>query len=169
MTIPRNFEARRFGDRHQAQSLARWCGGTVHWSPETDALTFIASADNKARAHLGDWIIRSADGTVRVDPPGSQAGYCADCGMPVWRYESELVNRDGSRWCYGAPGQSRLAMDHWHVLPGMQQYVVPAPEGQPCRCLARDYPHIHQIVPVPARTPLPPGWEDAPADITREG
>jgi len=39
-------------------------------------------------------------------------------------------------------------MERWHVLPGMAQYVVPAPEGKVCHCLDRGKAHIHQIVEV---------------------
>jgi hypothetical protein len=130
--IPRNFEARQFGDEHQAESLMQWCESLRVWSPGIQA---------------GDWIIRSADGTVRVDKPGSQDGYCADCGLPVWWQDDWLVAKRGGRWCYGRD-DSHSGRTRWHALPGMHQYIAQAAEGQVCHCLDRDEPHIHQIVPV---------------------
>lgn len=79
---------------------------------------------------------------------GNEAGHCRDCGLPVWFHDERLVTRDGNRWCFG-PDRSRVAMERWHALPGMAQYVVPSPEGKVCHCLARSRPHIHQIVEVP--------------------
>ena len=138
---PENFEGRRFGDAHQAQFLAQWSGGVV--VPDGSAIRLPGGL---ILAQPGNWIIRAADGTVQVQPGGNMNGWCADCGEPVWwNSDGRLVTRDGIRWCYG-PGRSRLAMDHWHALPGMDQYIVPAPEGQPCQCLARPELHIHLIV-----------------------
>lgn len=80
-------------------------------------------------------------------------GVCTDCGEPVW-WDGPgkcLETRDGQRWCFGLQRQ-RTVMTHWHVLPGMSQYIVPSPEGQPCRCLARSYEHVHQIVRAVGRT-----------------
>ena len=153
MAVPRNFEARRFEDAHQAQSLAGWSGGVVVPGP------WITWRDGALLARPGDWIILG-DGSVRIEPPGSQVAYCADCGKPLWWRDVQLVTQEGVRWCYGPDGK-RLGMTHWHALPGMDQYVVPAAEGQPCHCLARDWPHIHLIMPVADRTPLPPGWHDS--------
>lgn len=154
MAVPRNFDARRFEDAHQAQSLAGWSGGVVVPGP------WIAWRDGALLARPGgDWIILG-DGMIRIDPPGNQDGYCADCGLPVWWRDVQLVTKPGVRWCYGPDGK-RLGMTHWHALPGMDQYIVPAAEGTPCHCLARDYPHIHQIVPVPEfPEQLPEGWRD---------
>jgi len=156
--IPRNFEARRFDDIHQAEVLARWCGGKVYLDDHDKSFISTPAAET---CWPGDWIIRAADGTVRVDPPGTQAGYCADCGEPVWWHDVRLVTRDERRWCYG-PGGSRLAMNRWHALPGTHQYIVPAAEGQVCYCLDRSWPHAHTIVPV-SEHPLPEGWHHSGA------
>jgi hypothetical protein len=78
---------------------------------------------------------------------GNNDGVCRDCGQPVWwdsSGTSNLVTRDGNRWCFG-PGRTRVSMERHHALPGMAQYVVPSPEGKVCHCLARDYAHVHQI------------------------
>jgi len=74
-------------------------------------------------------------------------GCCTDCGETVWWEDGRLVTFHGNRWCYG-PDRQRIAMERWHVLPGMAQYVVPAPEGKVCHCLDRGKAHIHQIVEV---------------------
>lgn len=82
---------------------------------------------------------------------GNEDGTCTDCGEPVWWGETavgtRLVTRDGNRWCFG-PGRSRITMERWHALPGMAQYVVPAPEGKVCHCLDLAKPHIHQIIEI---------------------
>jgi len=85
---------------------------------------------------------------------GNQDGHCTDCGLPVWWLDDKLVTREGQWWCFG-PDRSRVIGERWHALPGMAQYVVPAPEGQVCHCLVRARAHIHQIidVPEPAVTP----------------
>ncbi len=149
--IPRNFEALRFGDEHQAELLAKWTGG-ITYTADPDGVRVspreVAEGSSKSVASIGDWIIRSADGSVRIESHGAQDGYCADCGKPVFWRDTRLVTRDGIRWCYGPDGK-RLPMNRWHALPGMHQYVVPAGTGQVCHCLDRSWPHIHQIVPVP--------------------
>ena len=82
---------------------------------------------------------------------GNSAGHCRDCGLPVWfggRYgcdEHQLVTRDDSRWCYG-PGHTRNAMERWHALVGMAQFVARSRDGQVCHCLDRANPHIHQTL-----------------------
>lgn len=86
---------------------------------------------------------------------GNQDGYCTDCGEPVW-WESglgadggrRLVTRSGLRWCQGKD-DSHPGMTHAHALPGMAQYVVPAPEGRVCHCLDRPGPHMHQVITDP--------------------
>lgn len=83
-----------------------------------------------------------------VTEGGNQDGFCRDCGQAVWWQNERLVNHDGTKWCYGKD-RTRMAMERWHALPGMAQYVVPASEGQVCHCLAREKPHIHQITEVP--------------------
>ena len=156
MTV--NFEARRFEDEHQAKALADWCGGIagiVHSYP--CRMTVLPDParrveGSKQRADIGDWIVKRADGTVRVDGPGGgHAGYCTDCGEPVWWQDGELVNSPGVRWCYG-PGRTRVSMERQHALPGMRQWIAQSRDGEVCRCLAREEPHIHQIVPAPAGT-----------------
>jgi hypothetical protein len=161
-------EARRFGDEHQAESLADWCEATVytgtahgHTSPPWHTHTCItpmtlANREGKGHADIGDWIIRYPDGSVEIAAGGSQDGYCTDCGEPLWWKGDRLVTRSGLKWCQGRQ-YSHPGMDRWHALPGMAQYVVPAREGQVCHCLARDEAHIHQIVPVtdPCQAPLP--------------
>jgi hypothetical protein len=136
--IPANFTARRYEDAHQAQALADWCGGTVH-DGDTRLLPVILVPAGEV-ASPGDWVILAADGTVRTGRPGSQDGYCADCGQPVWWHDEQLVDRDTNRWCFG-PGRTRVAMERWHALPGMHQYIAAAPAGQPCQCLVRSGPH----------------------------
>lgn len=145
----RNFEGRRFGDEFQARSLAEWIHGDVLWSEDRITPRAIAEGSPRQYALHGDWIIRRAgDTTVRIEGGGSQDGYCTDCGEPVWWHVESLVTRDGRRWCYG-PDRERVTMTHHHVLPDMPQYVVPAPEGQVCHCLARSCAHIHHITLVP--------------------
>lgn len=161
----RNFEARRFGDEHQAQSLADWIGaitytGSQHghtnppWQPHTCITPDHVTEDSeKGHADIGDWIIRAADGSVRIERGGNQAGYCTDCGLPVWwsHHDNEgLVTGglDGTRWCYG-PAESHFGMTHHHALPGMAQWVARSPEGKVCHCLDRDGPHMHEIITDP--------------------
>lgn len=139
-----SFEARLFGDTHQAAFLAGWCDGTV---AGLSILPGSVAGGSKIHAEPGDWIIRAADGTVRIEKAGSQDGYCADCGLPVWWQDERLVSRRGERWCYGKD-EAHFGMTYHHALPGMAQYVVQAPEGQVCYCLARPGPHIHQIIMV---------------------
>ncbi len=157
--IPANFTARRYEDAHQAQALADWCGGTVH-DGDTRLLPVILvpAGEGTKMVSPGDWIILAADGTVRTGRPGSQDGYCADCGQPVWWHDEQLVDRDTNRWCFG-PGRTRVAMERWHALPGMHQFVAAAPAGQPCQCLVRSGPHVHQITDMPEK-PAQPGWPD---------
>lgn len=143
-----NFEARKFGDEHQAQSLAGWCGGVA--SKDRKDITFAigtVAPGSHTWAAIGDWIIRAEDGTVRAERAGNQDGYCTDCGEPVWWQDNQLVVRSGRRWCFGM-GEAHPGMTRHHALPGMAQYVVPSPEGQVCHCLARSAPHIHQIIMV---------------------
>src|ERR1700747_2931299 len=88
-----NYEGRRFGDEHQAQSLAKWIGGIVytgnqhgHTKPPWVQHTCVMPPENtegKIPAETGDWIIRGTDGSVRVEAGGNQDGYCTDCGLPV--------------------------------------------------------------------------------------
>ena len=169
----RNFEARRFGDKHQAPGLADWCGGifyagTAHghtdppWAEHICITPMDVTEDSpKSWAEPGDWIIRAADGAVRIERGGNQAGYCTDCGLPVWWSDcgrgSELASKRGERWCYGKD-EAHFGMTHHHALPGMAQYVVQAPDGQVCHCLDRDAPHIH--------TTHPPGGPPAPGHRT---
>jgi hypothetical protein len=164
MTV--NYEARRFGDEHQAQSLADWIDGIPYtgnqhghtdppWQQHT-CITLPDGAPGKSTAGIGDWIIKGADGTVRAEPGGNQAGYCTDCGLPVWwshRDGEGLITRgiDGTRWCYGKD-EAHFGMTHHHALPGMAQWVVRAAEGKVCRCLDRSGPHIHEITMVPPET-----------------
>lgn len=84
---------------------------------------------------------------VPREPPPNAAGFCEDCGLPVYWHDERLETRDGQRWCFG-PHRSRVTMERWHALPGMAQYVVPASTGRVCQCLARSEPHIHRIEPV---------------------
>jgi hypothetical protein len=144
--IPSNFEARQLGEgRSHVEALAAWCGGMVHDGDSRLPPVILAPVNGGVRmASPGDWIIRQPDGTFRVDRPGSQDGYCADCGTLVWRNVNALIDSSGNRWCFGAEDAQRLA--RWHALPGMHQYVVQAADGQVCRCLARSELHIHQIV-----------------------
>lgn len=159
MSIPSNFEARRLGDIHQDEFFARWLG---------DTLPARLSPGSKDHADPGDWIIRRSDGTVRIEGPGSQIGYCADCGEPVWWHAFEsaprLVTREGRKWCYG-PDRSRVSMEREHALPGMHQYVAPAPDGQSCHCVARRDAHVHQIVPVPEQAPGPQAVRDLAGEL----
>jgi hypothetical protein len=157
--IPSNFEARKFGEgRSHAEALAAWCGGMAcDEDPRKQRVVLRPGGFRVLVAFPGDWIIRLPDGTFRVDGPGSQDGYCADCGVPVWwRDDGDMVLTDspGDRWCSG-PGRVRTAPTHWHALPGMHQYVAQAAEGQVCWCLARREPHIHRIELVP--DPAGPG------------
>src|ERR1044071_8513603 len=142
----RNFEARRFGDEHQAQFLAEWCGDAT-WSGTLIVPAALDPHSPKRGASHGDWIIKAADGTVRIETGGNQDGYCTDCGEPVWWHDERLVTRSGRKWCFGKDDR-RNGMTHEHALPGMPQYVVRSPEGQVCHCLDRDAPHIHQIIMV---------------------
>jgi len=155
----RNYEARQFGDEHQAQFLADWCGATHYtgdkhghtdppWQTHTCITPMEVTEDSpKTQADIGDWIVKAVDGTVRIERPGSQDGYCTDCGEPVWWHDERLVTRSGRKWCFGKDAH-RNGMTHQHALPGMAQYVVRSPEGQVCHCLDRDAPHIHQIIMV---------------------
>ena len=81
--------------------------------------------------------------------PGNSDGLCTDCGETIWWTGSDgnqrLVTQGGNRWCFG-PNRSRISMERHHALPGMAQYVVPAPLGQVCHCLDRKDPHIHLII-----------------------
>lgn len=147
MRVPDNFEARRFEDEHQARPLAEWCGSAT-WSGTRITPAELAEGSPQHRAVHGDWLIKGADGAVRIERGGSQDGYCADCGEPLWWADGRLVTRSGSRWCQGKDG-THPGMTRWHALPGMAQYVVPAPEGQVCHCLDRDGAHIHQVIPAP--------------------
>jgi hypothetical protein len=149
--IPSNFEARKFGEgRSHAEALAAWCGGMAcDEDPRKQRVVLRPGGFRVLVAFPGDWIIRLPDGTFRVDGPGSQDGYCADCGVPVWRHRGALVNSPGDRWCYGPDHARGWTRTHWHVLPGVHQYVVQAAEGQLCRCLDRREPHIHRIELVP--------------------
>lgn len=143
-----NFEARLFGAAHQAQFLAGWCAGVVSQEGAVIQLQQgFAAPGSRGWAKFGDWIIRAADGTCRIEKHGNQDGYCTDCGKPVWQQDHQLITRGGLRWCFGKD-QARLRMTHHHALPGMAQYVVQAPEGQVCHCLDRAGPHIHQIIMV---------------------
>lgn len=158
MTV--HFEARRFGDEHQAESLAAWIGGIAYtgdrhghtsppWLPHICITPPEVPAEGKTVAETGDWIIRSEDdGSVRIEPGGNQDGYCTDCGEPVWWTDERLVTRSGRKWCWGKD-ESHLGMTHWHALPGMAQYVVRAPDGKVCHCLDRRGPHMHEIITDP--------------------
>jgi hypothetical protein len=145
MTV--NFEGRRFEDSHQAPSLAGWCGAG-YWDETCIAGMPAAAGSSKDYAGIGDWIIRGADGTVRIEAGGNQDGYCTDCGKPVWWQDSRLVTRSGLKWCQGRDG-AHEGMTHWHVLPGMDQYVVRSANGNVCRCLDWPGPHLHEIITVP--------------------
>jgi|SRR5215831_1325896 len=140
-----NFEARKFGSAHQAPSLAGWAGSPWH-ANDGDQHPVIATPAGNAR--IGDWIIKGADGTVRVERAGNQDGYCTDCGEPVWWHDDRLVTRSGLKWCQGAGG-AHPGMTRWHALPGMAQYVVRSPDGAVCHCPDWGGPHIHRLVTVP--------------------
>ena len=160
------FEARQFSDKRQAESLAGWTGGvwyegTAHghttppWQLHVCVTPGRVAVDcPKQFAEIGDWIIKAADGAVRIEPAGNQDGYCTDCGKPVWWQSGSgadggdrLVTREGNRWCFGKD-ESNIGMTRHHALPGMVQYVVQSPEGQVCHCLDKSGAHIHQIIPV---------------------
>jgi hypothetical protein len=142
-----NFEARRFRGRHQAKSLADWCGGITYTAAGETCVSprELAAGSSKPVADIGDWIIRAADGTCWIDRPGNQDGYCTDCGKPVWWQDEQLVIKSGLRWCFGKD-DAHVGMTHHHALPGMAQYIVQARDGQVCHCLVRSGPHIHQII-----------------------
>ena len=68
-----NFEARKFGDAHQAASLADWCGGTWYsgtqhghtrppWQQHTCIMPDTAPGSPKTHADIGDWIIKGVKG-----------------------------------------------------------------------------------------------------------
>jgi hypothetical protein len=150
MTV--NFEGRRFEDKHQARSLARWAGAAA-WNDSRIGGFAKVPPGGRLHADTGDWIIQAADGTVRIEPGGNQDGYCTDCGKPVWWSHCDhegLVTGgiDGTRWCHGPDGK-RYGMTHYHALPGMAQYIVLATEGKVCHCLDRPGPHMHEIITVP--------------------
>lgn len=155
----RNFEARRFGDKHQARGLAEWCGDAR--VSETLIVPAALAADSPKRgASHGDWIIKAADGTIRIEQGGNQAGYCSDCGEPVWWHEDRLVTRSGRKWCFGKD-EAHPGMSYHHALPGMPQWVARARDGETCRCLDRDGPHIHRIIPADPDARPEDAWDAA--------
>ena len=160
MTV--NFEAKLFSDAHQASSLATWCGGVFYtgtshghtdppWADHVCITPMELTEDSKTWADPGDWIIRAADGTCRIEKAGSQDGYCIDCGEPVWWQDGRLVVRGGRKWCFGKD-EAHVGMSYQHALPGMPQWVARSPEGQVCHCLNRAGPHIHQIIMIEQET-----------------
>ncbi|SRR6266568_710227 len=98
--------------------------------------------------------VRADHREVPRQAPPHAAGFCADCGLPIWWQDERLVSRGEQRWCFG-PDRSRVTMERWHHLPGMAQYVVQAANDSVCHCLSRSGPHIHQIVDVPERVASP--------------
>lgn len=160
----RNYEARRFGDEHQARPLADWLAGDVLWSESLITPANLSPDSNLKSARIGDWIIRAADGTCRIERAGNQDGYCTDCGEPVWWHDERLVTRSGRKWCLGKD-EAHPGMTHHHALPGMAQWVARAPDGETCRCLDRDGPHIHRIIPADPDAKPEDAWDAALKDM----
>jgi hypothetical protein len=145
---PRNYEARRYENESQARELADWCNAGLARGGAGEILIVPARPPRAGRkqASPGNWIVVLSDGSVEVDEDSGQAGYCTDCGLPLWWEGHHLVTRAGSRWCAGDGGWRQTRERH-HALPGMVQWAVQDGEGRVCSCTARKDPHIHQIVP----------------------
>lgn len=55
--------------RQEAQAIADWAGGEFHWwvmEPGAVDKWFVTAPDHLWRAHRGDLIVRSEDGSIKV-------------------------------------------------------------------------------------------------------
>ena len=68
LRAPQEVVALRYDQAEVADTLARWCGGTVHDAddPGTAAWVAVPTLQGSRRAVLGDWLVRRNEGDFYV-------------------------------------------------------------------------------------------------------